>query len=93
MAKKNKTIEDLGIMVAKGFNDLGDRLEKTATKDELYGVNSELHSAIDGLAKNVKDFQAELASNQTAHDRMQKYIESLDKRITKVELRTGIRTK
>lgn len=67
--------------------------KKQLLKQSLCRVQSDLHSAIDGLAKNVQDFQAELASNQMARDRMQKYIESLDKRITKVELKTGIRIK
>lgn len=37
---------------------------------------------LDGLTKKVTDFQAELASNQKAHDRF-------EKRITKLELKTG----
>ncbi len=61
--------------------------------DKLTDDVSKLTTSVDGLAKRVIDFQAELASNQMAHDRMQKYIESLDKRITKVELRTGIKIK
>lgn len=89
MAKKNKTIDDLAIMMVKRFGELDEKINNTVTKTEF----NEMKNSIDGLTKKVTDFQAELASNQIAHDRMQKYIESLDKRITKVELRTGIRTK
>lgn len=74
-----------------------------ATKDDLGNLEEKIDkkmdkkidrvlNAVDGLAKNVQDFQAELASNQFAHDRMQKYIESLEKRIIRVELKTGIKT-
>lgn len=35
MPKKNKTIDDLAVMIANGFGDIEDRLEKTATKTEL----------------------------------------------------------
>ncbi len=72
------------------LKDLEARLVSKIDFDEKF---DKLLTAVDGLAKKVNDFQAELASNQTAHDRMQKYIESLDKRITKVELRTGIKIK
>jgi len=76
------------------------QFNKLATKEDLKNLKEEMASkkdinkiltAVDGLAKNVQDFQAELVSNQMAHDRMQKYIESLEKRIVKIELRTGIR--
>lgn len=76
-------------MMVKRFGELDEKINNTVTKTEF----NEMKNSIDGLTKKVTDFQAELASNQIAHDRMQKYIESLDKRITKVELRTGIRTK
>ncbi|PIT95606.1 hypothetical protein CO116_02495 [Candidatus Falkowbacteria bacterium CG_4_9_14_3_um_filter_38_19] len=75
------------IALKEDLNRVENKLDKVA--DDV----SKLVTAVDGLAKNVSDFQAELASNQMAHDRMQKYIESLDKRITKVELRTGIKVK
>jgi predicted nucleic acid-binding Zn-ribbon protein len=75
-----------------------------ATKDDLNtGLNAlekkidnkidKVLNAIDGLAKNVQDFQTELASNQGAHDRMQKYIESLEKRVIRIEIKTGLKTK
>ena len=88
MPRKQKTIGDLYLEMGNRFDRMEKKLENTATKDEL----RQLTNTVDGLAKNVKDFQAELASNQSAHDRMQKHIESLDKRLTRVELRTGVRT-
>jgi chromosome segregation ATPase len=82
-------------LTPKQFNKLATKndLNKFATKVDLDEKFNKLLSAIDGLSKKVGDFQAELMSNQTAHDRMQKHIESLEKRIIKIELRTGIKTK
>jgi len=87
------------VLSPKQFNllatkkDLKNLRREMVTKKEFDEKSDKLLTAIDGLTKKVSDFQAELTSNQTAHDRMQKYIESLDKRVTKIELRTGIREK
>ncbi len=82
-------------ITAKQFNKIAlkEDLKNFVTKDDLNEKSDKILTAIDGLCKRVSDFQAELASNQMAHDRMQKYIESLDKRITRVELRAGIKVK
>ena len=83
-------------LTPKQFNKLATKDDVGEIKKDLAGVKGDVRkilTAVDGLAKNVQDFQAELASNQIAHDRMQKHIESLEKRIIKIELRTGIRTK
>jgi len=42
-----------------GLGDLENKIDKKIDK---------VLNAVDGLAKNVQDFQAELASNQIAHD-------------------------
>lgn len=43
-----------------------------ALEKKIDNKTDKVLSAIDGLAKNVQDFQTDLASNQGAHDRMQK---------------------
>ena len=42
-------------------------------------------TSVDGLAKKVVDFQAELASNQGAHDRFENKFISTDKRLSALE--------
>jgi hypothetical protein len=84
-------------LTPKQFNLLAtkDDLKKLEEKldQKFEGKFDKILTAVDVLAKNVQNFQEELLSNQVAHDRMQKYIESLDKRLTRVELRTGIKTR
>ncbi len=74
-------------------DDLKDLEKKLVSKKEFTGKIDQVLTAVDGLAKNVQDFQTELASNQTAHDRYQKSFEAIEKRLLRIELRTGIKTK
>lgn len=45
-------------------------------------------TAVDGLAKSVKDFYVEMASNQGAHDRMSDKINNHEARIGKLEYKS-----
>lgn len=55
--------------------------------DKLEKKIDRVLTSVDGLAKSVKDFQAELASNQGAHDRMSGTIENHEIRIKKLEFK------
>jgi hypothetical protein len=50
-------------------------------------------TAVDGLAKKVDDFQTKLYSNQVFHDRIQKQCEAMEKRLVRLELKTGLKRK
>jgi len=76
MPKKNKTIKDLSVAMINGFDNIERKLGKMETKEELRGFKNDVITVIDGLENNVNDFQAERASDQTAHDRMAKYVQS-----------------
>lgn len=61
-----------------------DDIKDFVTKDDLQEVKNDILSAIDGLAKNVKDMKEEQAFNMATHDRF-------EERISKVE--TGLKLK
>jgi hypothetical protein len=79
------TIKQFNKLATK--DDLEDLRKEMATKEDI----NKILNVVDGLAKNVNDFQAELASNITAHDRMTKNFESLEKRVIKLEIKAGIK--
>ena len=60
-------------------NDLKN-LEKKTSKDK-----DEILTAVDGLAKKFDNFHAELAANRSAHDRFEKSISDLKKRVGELE--------
>ncbi len=76
-----------------------EQFNKLATKKDVEGIKTELKdfkkdffqdknevlNAIDGLAKKFDNFHAELAANQAAHDRFDKTITDLKKRIRNLE--------
>jgi len=76
MPKKNKTIKYLSVAMINGFDNIERKLGKMETKEELRGFKNDVITVIDGLENNVNDFQAERALDQTAHDRMAKYVQS-----------------
>ena len=61
--------------------DLKDLKEGLVSKAEFNEKFDQVLTSVDGLAKNVKDFQTELASNQAAHDRMQGNIVKIKERV------------
>lgn len=71
------------------FNKLATKedLEKFATKTEMNEKFDQVLTAVDGLAKSVKDFHVEMASSQGAHDRMSDKINHHEVRINKLELK------
>ncbi len=77
-------------LTPKQFNKLATKedLEKFATKVEMNEKFDQVLTAVDGLAKSVKDFHAEMASNQGAHDRMSDKINSHEVRIKKLEYKS-----
>jgi uncharacterized coiled-coil DUF342 family protein len=77
------TPEQFNILATKDDLQELERKLKTdfANKEDV----SSIVSAIDSLAKMVKDFQAELASNQNAHDRIDSEIITLKTRVTSLE--------
>ena len=50
MAKKNITIDDLAVMVQKGFNDV---TTKMATKTELSALHNEMNQRFDKIEKLI----------------------------------------
>lgn len=60
-------------------------LKDLATKDEMNEKFNQVLTAVDGLAKSVKDFQVEMAANQGAHDRMSDNINDHEIRLKKLE--------
>ena len=71
-----------------------EQFNKLATKDDLDKIRKEMTnkddlnkvlSAVDVLAKKFDNFHAEMAANQAAHDRFEKDINDLKKRILLLE--------
>ena len=50
MKNKNVTIDDLAIMVQKGFNDV---TKEMATKSELFSMKSEMNKRFDKIEKLI----------------------------------------
>jgi len=69
------------------FNKLATKedLKDLATKTEMNEKFDQVLTAVDGLAKSVKDFHPEMASNQGAHGRMSDNIAGHEVRIKKLE--------
>lgn len=78
-----------------------EQFNKIATKEELNELKTEIKeisanvkkilTVVDGIATKHKDFQTEMASNQGAHDRMQKTAanhEIIIKKLEKLEVKT-----
>jgi hypothetical protein len=61
------TKEDLKDMKREITEELGEKLDQVL-------------NAVDGLAKHVKDFRIEMASNQAAHDRFETRISKLEEK-------------
>lgn len=77
-----------------------EQFNKLVTKDDLKEFEEKIDvkidkridqvlTAVDGLAKSVKDFQAEMASNQDAHDRMSDNINDHEIRLKKLEFKNA----
>ena len=64
-------------------------LKKFATKNEFNEIFDEILTKLNKITKGLKNMSIENISNQGAHDRMQKSIDSHDKRINKLELKTA----
>lgn len=69
--------------------DLKELEEKLVTKVEMNEKIDQVLTAIDGLAKSVNDFRAEMASNQGAHDRMSDNINDHEIKLKKLELKNA----
>jgi len=75
------TTEQFNSLLTK--DDLKELEERLVSKDEF----AQLLTAVDSLTKNVMDFQAEMASNQVAHNRFEGSIDNLNGRVRKLEVK------
>lgn len=66
------TPEQFNILATK--DDLWDLESRMASKAELHGVENNIINTLDAIVKMIKDFQTELASNQSVHDRFENRI-------------------
>jgi uncharacterized protein YoxC len=74
------------------FNKLATKDEFNELKDEVLEIKGDVKkvlTAVDGLAKSVKDIHIEMASNQGAHDRPSDKINSHEVRIKKLEYKNA----
>ena len=84
--------------VDKKFGIVYKRLDETDKKIEALDSKFEnkhrsIMETLDAMAKNLRDFQVEMASNIMAHDRFQKYYENIEKRLIRLEIKQGLRPK
>lgn len=65
------------------FNKLATKedLKNLYNKEELDYKFDKILTAVDGLAKEVRDMRSEFASNQVAHDRFEVRISELEERV------------
>ena len=75
------TPEQFNLLATK--DDLKELEERLVSKDDF----AQLLTAVDSLAKNVMDFQAEMDSNQVAHNRFEGSIDNLNGRVRKLEVK------
>ena len=54
MAKKNITIDDLAVMVQKGFDGVDKRFDGMATKTELSALHNEMNKRFDGVVTKAE---------------------------------------
>jgi len=81
MAKK-VTIETLAIMVQGGFQDVQNKLDTLATKEELYETREILARAIKELDAR---FSAYMSFNREEIDRLKSWMENVEARISALE--------
>lgn len=75
-------------LTPKQFNKLVTKDELNELKGEVLEMKGDVRkvlTVVDGLAKSVKDFHSEIASNQGAHGRMSDKIAGHEIRIKKLE--------
>lgn len=78
------------------FNKITTKEEFHELKKEMLEVKGDVKkilTAVDGLAKSVKDFKTEMASNRGAHDRMSDNINDHEIKLKKLELKKGFARK
>ena len=85
MAKK-MTIEDLAVMVNKGFAE-------TATKGELRELRTEMHNGFKRVDQKIEALDFKIASVASSwnkdFERLHSWMMEIDERLTKVEAKSG----
>jgi len=81
MAKK-MTIEDLGGMVKRGFDDVQIRIDTLATKEELHEVRDILSNAIKDLEMRMSAY---MSFNKEELDRLKSWMQTIEERVAFLE--------
>ena len=81
MAKK-MTIEDLGVMVKRGFDDVQIRIDTLATKEELHEVRDILSNAIKDLEMRMSAY---MSFNKEELDRLKSWMQTIEERVAFLE--------
>ena len=94
MAKKQMTIEDLAVMVQKGFQEV---TSKMATKQELNEFRKEFHDfqkdsmeEFDRITADIRDIKITLGPLVRTVAAMESQIQNLNTRVSRVERKTGL---
>jgi hypothetical protein len=74
--KKETTLDDLALMVAKGFNDMDEKIEKMDNR--FTELRSELKSDIKSLKNDIKEIKADTENIKA----------NLNKKVDKIEYNT-----
>lgn len=82
MAKKNVTVDDLAVMVQKGFNDI---TTKMATKTELSALHNEMNKRFEQVDKRLDGMVTKAEMNRRFDGLEDRVLASHQKRIEKLE--------
>ena len=83
---KKMTIEDLAIMVNRGFVE-------TATKEDLKELRTEMHNGFKRVDQKIEALDFKIASVASSwnkdFERLHSWMMEIDERLTKVEAKSG----
>lgn len=103
MAKKNLKIDDLAVMINRGFSDVHKRLDHTATKQELQDMRKEMATqqelqelrkdmteALRIIADDVHDLKVAMGPLVRVVAALETDVRNLNMRVNRLERRSGL---
>ena len=87
MLKQKMTIEDLAVMVKRGFDDVTSRM---ATKQDLAELRKEFHERMSIMEDDIHDIKGALGPLVHMVAAMDTEIKNLNMRVSRLERKVGI---
>jgi len=90
MAKNNLKIDDLAVMINRGFSDIHKRLDLTAAKQELQELRKDMTEALRIIADDVHDLKIAMGPLVRVVAALETDIRNLNMRVNRLERRFGL---